>query len=131
MAVWTFFDFVEDGENCIAIWINRELAPSEIRNVKKKLNTRLDYMAAIVHWDERFAKMLSGDCDGLFEVRFRIGRTQYRPLGCFGPGDQEVTLLIGAKEVNGHFRPLSACTTAQHRKALVMSSRRYICPHER
>ena len=131
MAEWVFFDFVERGENCIQTWINEDLAPSESTDVRTKLNTRLDYMAATAHWDERFVEMLSGDCDGLFEIKFRIRRIQYRPLACFGPGDQEVTLLMGAKEVNDRFRPLSACETAQRRKALIMSNRRYICPHER
>lgn len=73
--------------------------------------------------------MLHGECDGLMELRRQSGNVQYRPIGCYGPGQREVTLLVGATERGGRFVPPSACETAQERKARLIETGR-TCDHD-
>jgi hypothetical protein len=54
---------------------------------------------------------------------------QYRPLGCHGPGDREITLLIGAIERGGRFEPQSACAIGFARKAQIHERGR-TCEHD-
>jgi hypothetical protein len=66
-----------------------------------------------------YVRTLKGECDGLFELRIKYKNIQYRPLGCYGPGKNQVTLLMGAIEKGGKFDPLSACKTALLRKVKI------------
>lgn len=130
MAYYTFFDFVnEQGENVIQKWI-RGLDGSVRKKVKVRFNARLDYMGANLTWDPEKAKALEGDCAGLFEIRFLVGRVQYRPLACYGPNRGQVWLLMGVREKSDRFDPPYPCPTALSRMALVLSDRRYLCPHD-
>ncbi len=63
-------------------------------------------------WSMPHFRMLHGPCAGLGEIRFKVGRVQYRPLGFFGPGANEFTLLVGAIEKGGALRPKNACVVA-------------------
>ena len=131
MAYWTFFNFVnESGENLIQDWISG-LAPS----AKLKIKTRLDaylrnFQAMKALPGLPLTKMLDGEGDGLFEIRFKVKSVQYRPLCFYGPERSEITILMGAMEKNNKFVPLAACSIAQGRRALVMSKRRYVREHD-
>lgn len=128
--MWEFFDFVDgDGRNVIHEWLDG-LAPSARKKVRQKLTARLDYLQATPVFALPYTRMLVGDCAGIFEIRFEVNNVQYRPLACYGPSGREVTILTGAIEVNDRFEPLSVPSTALERKALVMSNRRYVCPHD-
>lgn len=115
----------------IKSWIE-SLPLSRRKRVKAKLNARLLYLQALPRLRMPDARMLRGDCDGLFEIRLGVANVQYRPLACYGPGRSEVTLLAGAIEMNERLMPPSICSTALSRKALLMAdnSRRYVCQHD-
>ena len=132
MACWTFLDFVDDrGENQIRAWIEGQ-PPSFGKRLRATLNARLDLLSAMKPLRGLpYTKILDGECDGLFEIRFKANNVQCRPLCFYGPNRTEITILMGAKEMNGRFVPPNACTTAQSRKALVESERRYVREHER
>lgn len=63
-------------------------------------------------WIMPHFRLLHGPCAGLGELRFKARRVQYRPLGFFGPGPNEFTLLIGATENGGALRPKNVCAVA-------------------
>lgn len=124
-GIWTFMDYLaEDGENPIAIWLNR-LSPA----VKAKINARIRYVERLDVLDRPQIGHLKGPCAGLIELRVRgDDKIQYRPLCCLGPGNNQVTILVGAIEKGGKFVPLSACSTAQQRKTEIARKGR-TCEH--
>lgn len=73
-------------------------------------------------WHEGYFKKLSGECEGLWEIRFVADKVQQRPLG-FHINDREFVILLWAREKNGRFIPKKACEIALRRKAEVLSDR--------
>jgi len=51
-------------------------------------------------WPLQYVSAYRGYPD-LYELRIKSGGVQYRPLGCYGPGNRVFTLLIGAIEKGG------------------------------
>jgi len=72
---------------------------------------------------------LSGIYRDLGKLRFKADNTQHRPLGFFGPGKMEFTLLIWATERGGNFYPRNVRDTALARMAIVLSDhvRAHVC----
>jgi hypothetical protein len=85
---------------------------------------RLQMLASLNgdEWHETYYKKLSGECDGLWELRFKADGVQQRPL-CFRSGPNELTLLFWAQEKNSRFVPRSACAVALRRKSEVLHDR--------
>ena len=124
--LWTFLDFVDgNGTNLIHEWI--QALPKE---AKAKMTHRIELLEVVQQFTEPYTEILTGDCAGLFEIKFRAKRVQYRPLAFFGPERREVTLLAGATEKGGQLKPPSICATALSRKALVQTDRRHVCSHD-
>jgi hypothetical protein len=63
-------------------------------------------------WSRPHFSLLHGPCAGLGEIRFKAKKIQYRPLGFFGPGPNQFTLLVGAIERGDQLQPPSACASA-------------------
>jgi hypothetical protein len=51
-----------------------------------------------------------------FEIRFKADNLQQRPIGYFGPGKDEFTILIWVTEKGGKLIPETWCSTATNRK---------------
>ena len=60
---------------------------------------------------------------GISELRFTVNRIVYRPLGFFGPGNGEYTLLMPAREQGDEFIPRNALQTAIERKDIVLNDK--------
>lgn len=58
---------------------------------------------------------------GLGKLRWKANGIQYRPIGFFGPGSGQFTLLIGAEERNRKWVPKDAPEQAARRMATVQS----------
>ena len=58
------------------------------------------------------------DADGVGEVRFKVRRIHYRPLGYFGPGRNEFTFLVFATKTN-KYDPKNAIDIAKTRRNIV------------
>lgn len=131
MTLWTFFDFLkEDGANAITEWI--ESLPPHIRQkVAAALAARLEAVQNLENheWPEGWFTDLSG-YSGIVEVKFKVKKVQYRPLGCYGPGRHQFTLLVGAIEKGDKFVPRSAPNTANDRRKIVQKDRSRIREHE-
>ena len=115
MKYRTFLDYIDSsGRNVIEEWLHG--LPMQAR---VEINTRIQYLEVLENLRRPYTAMLKGECDGLFELRIKHNKIQYRPLACHGPGKSQVTLLVGAIEKGGRFDPPSACTTAQDRKSQI------------
>lgn len=108
---WTFRDYVNRrGENEIHSWLD-----SLPKRAKVRINTTISRLELMETLGMPHIKKLTGPCDGLLELRVLCENVQYRPLCAHGPGEREVTLLVGAIEKGGRL-PSSACSTALARK---------------
>jgi hypothetical protein len=120
-----FLDYLDrNGENLILEWLNSLPA-----RAKAKINAvirGLEFEPRLAMPD---AKVLEGDCKGLFELRVTSEKVQYRPLCCYGPNRQQVTILLGAIEKGSRFEPLEACAIALRRKAHISDDAR-TCEHD-
>jgi hypothetical protein len=90
--VWTFYDYIEGSRNVISEWLSA--LPSEVR---ADLDARLNTLRAMKPpWEFPLVRPLKGKpWKGIREVRFKSNNIQYRVLYVDGPGQYEVTLLLG------------------------------------
>lgn len=81
--------------------------------------SRLREIAQLPHeeWRDR-CKMLSGECSGLSEIRFKANGVQQRPLG-YRSGINQYTILFWAEERGAKWVPRDACARAIERKTSV------------
>jgi hypothetical protein len=94
----------------------------QVANASPRQNRRKGaYLAATQYPEPQYLKALTGDCHGLVELRVVFANVQYRPLAFYGPGEREITFLVGAIEKGRRFDPPNACQTAKQRRQLVMS----------
>ncbi len=121
MDEWTFRVFVDTkGKSDPLEWRNG-LEPK----VRARMDQIIGHMEITKDWTQTpYFRPLRG-YSGICEIRFTVRRQQFRPLGCYGPGKNEFTLLIGAMEVNNKFSPLSAPSIALERRKLILKDRRY------
>lgn len=116
---WGFRSFVSDRrESAVRVWYNGQ-APQ----VQAKFDTTLKYLRDRPSWDRPYVGILHGECEGLIEIRLKVKRVQYRPLGFYGPLKMEFTILFFATERDGALDPPTACSIALGRKTLVLGNR--------
>jgi hypothetical protein len=131
-ARWRFYDFCpEPRKNVILEW-----STAQGPVFKTRLNALIRHLEtldrAFTRHDNIGLLRKDGPCkrEDLIELILTVGRVEYRPIGWYGPGVREITLLVGATEKGHDFLPRGACTTAVNRKHLVMTSRSYISEHD-
>lgn len=127
---WRFYDFVNGaGENQIAEWMRAQ--GHDLRARMDALIRNLGILDRAFTRDDSVGLLRKPPCKGeqLIELIIKLNKVQYRPIGWYGPGPREVTLLIGAIEKGDHFEPRNAAHIAIQRKQLVQSNRRYIRDH--
>lgn len=76
-------------------------------------------------WGRPYFSGLGGQ-KNIYEIIVKTKDRQYRPLGCFGPGPQIFTILIGASKKQRIWSPPSAIETAIKRRKLIFENRRYL-----
>jgi phage-related protein len=88
--------------------------------VREHFLTRLRYLANTpqIDWHEPQAKKLKG-VENVYEIRFKAGNLQYRPLGYFGPREGEFTILVWAYKKQSVYTPAEAINTAGKRRKLL------------
>ncbi len=112
MDGWRILDYFNSaGVNVIRRWMQSLPVGARIQIDAFILN-----LQALPQLGMPYTKALKGECNGLIELRILHGNIQYRPLGCYGPGRGEITLLCGAVEQGGKLKPKGACKTALERK---------------
>jgi hypothetical protein len=118
MPVWTIKCFVnEHGRDLFDGDLKKQsaVARAEFRATLNGLRAQ----PPIQGWCRPFGfDRLSGKYRDLGKLRFKADKVQHRPLGFFGPGKNEFTLLIWATERDGKFYPPSVRNTALKRMRL-------------
>ena len=125
MYPWEFFDYVSArGENEILTWLN-----GLPKKAKAKINGRIATLAGYLEeWPPQYISAYRG-VDDVYEVKIVSGGRQFRPLGCYGPGRHQFTLLIGAEEKGGKI-PRSDLEVADERRKLVLDDNTRAVPHD-
>lgn len=103
---WTFRSYFDSRKVSSAFaWYN-----SGTPEMRAKFISRLKFLAAAPRdkWVRPLFDVLSGECRGLGEVRFKANKIEHRPLGFFSPGNV-FTFVFFAIEKGGSFEPKSAC----------------------
>lgn len=113
MRLWTFKIFGEN-ESDVDDWI---------KNLPPKAHTKMDHiinnLESIRDWTRTgFFSPLTG-YNKINEIKVSHRGEEYRPLGCYGPGNNEFTILIGAKEQGDRFNPISAPLIAVKRRKIL------------
>lgn len=117
MNRWTFKIFGEVKSD-VDVWI-KGLPPK----VRARLDTIIGYMEITDDWTKTpYFSPIKGQ-NGIFEIKFIVQNKQYRPLGCYGPHDNEFTILIGAREIGDRFTPLNAPMLASKRRIEILNGR--------
>ena len=111
------------GQNEIRDWLV---------SLPKKAQAKIDYIILVLQayegpWPLQYVSALRG-YDGIHELRVVASGVQYRPLGFFGPGEREFTLLIGAVE-KGRLST-RVCETAVRRRQEVVADRSRAHEHQ-
>lgn len=121
MGLWRFMDYCsEAGNNLIEEWYEDQdpAVQADFDTVLKTLS-----MAQSWHGMQEF-KALG---DGLYELRFKTGRVQYRPAGSFGPGRMVFTIWIGCCKKMNIYDPPDAFERAKKRRSLHQQGKGSLC----
>lgn len=128
MAPWAWYDYVSNsGRNVMNHWLNREVPRGARDDVEAQIDVSIDIADALddLTASARFTA-LAGQHAGIIEMRFKVSRVLYRPLLCAGPGESDLTLLIGARKQNGNWTPHNARNTAVERLGQIHEEGRVI-----
>jgi hypothetical protein len=125
MRLWTFKIFVrpDDGRNPFEEWI-KELDDAD---AEEKIRAMIRRLSVTRIWGRPHFAPIHG-YKNIWEIIVKTKDKQYRPLGCFGPGPQVFTLLIGASKKGKVWTPPDAKRTAEKRSKMILADRR--CIHE-
>jgi Gp49-like protein DUF891 len=91
--MWTFYDFLDvRGINLVRLWLD-----GLPKKVQAKIDVRILFMQAQLIWPDGWVSALNGWPD-ILEVRIGSFGAAYRPLGFYGPGQKEFTIVLGTVE---------------------------------
>lgn len=90
--MWTFYDFVEGGQNVIETWLKGHGS-----GVRADLDARLGMLRIMKPpWEFPLTRPMKGDpWKGLREIRFKSDNVHFRVIYTDGPGRFAITLLFG------------------------------------
>jgi len=117
MKFWRFYDYCSPaGNNLIEEWYDDQDV-----NVQAAFDATLNNLAGVRMWHDRTDfKMLHGKHSGLGEIRFKVGKVQYRPVGFYGDDERGTfILLVGASKKQNVFTPPNAFDLALTRQRLL------------
>lgn len=124
MTWWRFLDYLNArGDNEIRNWVC-SLPP----HAQAKIDYLLIVLSAWKIWPPQYVSALKGYKD-IREFRIVAFGVQYRPIGCYGPGEREYTLLVGAIEKGGKL-PTGTCEIAVERRKIILQDRKRVRDHE-
>jgi hypothetical protein len=114
---WKFKEFISESGGEFENWVN-SLPPAD----QAKIDVFIGRLRLMKTWSPKLVFPLTG-YRKIYELKIHGPGVQYRPLGCYGPGRNEFTLLIGAKEVGSKFEPKDAPNKAVERQKLIQDKR--------
>lgn len=121
MKIWSFKVFVRlNGRDTFEEWIT-----SLDVDAQERIRAMIRRLSVMKRWERPYFAPLRG-YKNIYEIIVKTKDRQYRPLGCFGPGPQVFTLLIGASKKEKIWSPPNARKTAEKRCKLIFRDRRYL-----
>jgi len=116
MNYWTIKTFTtESGRKPVKDWMAQQPTGAQAA-----INIRLKYLQTQQVWGRPDTAKLKGKFKEIHEIRVKWQRNQYRPLGFFGPNNDDFTVLVGATEKGSKFEPKTAPEMADDRRKLVL-----------
>ncbi|MGD0883576.1 MAG: type II toxin-antitoxin system RelE/ParE family toxin [Thermodesulfovibrionales bacterium] len=116
MIYWRIKVFIKDrGTDVIREWLK-----DMPRGAQIEVNTRLRYLRTLKTWKGRPLSAKRKGTGDIYEIIISWNKNQYRPLGFFGPKEDEFTLLIGAQEKDWKLEPKNADEIAERRRKLIL-----------
>ena len=94
-----------------------------------RIDRKLRYLERMETLDRPHVGVIHG-FEKIYEIVVKCDGVQYRPLGTYGPGRRDFTLLVGAIEKGGGLEPRSAPRTAEERRIEVLNDPGRSCEHE-
>jgi len=122
---WNFKVFIsENGDNEINDWLD-----SLSTQARKAQEYKARIKRIIVHLENQkdmHSKYFSSykNHNYIYRLKFRFHDDLYRVFGCFGPGENDFTLLIPVRKVAGRLEPKNAVQIAEGRRELINKDRR-------
>jgi hypothetical protein len=114
MGLWRFWDYCSPaGNNLIEEWY---------QDIPEEAQADFDVTLKILSITEDWRGLSEFDSlrrEGLCEIRFKAGKTQYRPLGFFGPGAKCFSIYVGCSKKGKIYTPPDAFDLAIKRKGKV------------
>ena len=96
---------------------------------EQTFGVRIRYLANTPkrEWKRPHAAKLKGVKE-IYEIRFKADKVEMRPLGFFGPGEKEFTVLIWAEKKENVYDPPNAIKTAESRRKEIIEHRANCLP---
>ena len=123
-------DFLEDRigadgrrVNAIRRWINEQEKPGRVA-----IDAQLRYLEETENWTYKEIKKRKGT-EHIYELIIKANKIQYRPLGCYGPGQGQFTILLGATEKDWRLEK-NADKKAEKNREIILKDRSRIREHE-
>jgi len=116
--LWSFFDYVSDGQNPIEEWYQKELS-EEAQFIFDTLLKNQQKIESVLNWTG--FKYLQGKPkeERIWQLDFKADKRQYRLLGVFGEERKNAVLILGCYHKGDNYTPRDALETARKRaKAL-------------
>lgn len=119
MAYWNFKYLIKENGRDFQAWMD-----SQPHKVRATIHEIMDYIEINQELDIHVTKLK--DYKGIWELKAKVNKIQYRPLFFVGPSRGELTFLIGATKTGDHkktkFDPINAPKTAEKRRKLIFKN---------
>jgi hypothetical protein len=120
MKEWTFRVFIKsNGVDAFEEWLEGQ----KDVDAEERIRAIIRRMTVTKQWTRPYFDAIHGH-KYIHEIIVKGKDKQYRPLGCFGPGPQTFTLLVGATKKGKVWTPPNAKETAERRRKLVFEDKR-------
>lgn len=131
MNLWTFKCFLKEKESDL-VDVVTEWYEEQSVEVQAKFDNTIEFLSQQPNWERPHIGVLTDECKGLIEIRFKADRKQHRPLGCYDGVKTFLFLLPEVIEKDNKFIPKNACNIALRRKNIVEGDRNcvQICEFE-
>jgi len=116
-----------NGNNPVRKWYTKELSADEQADIDVLLGT----LENAKTWKQPVYKSLSGNAQGLGEIRWRGSNGRpLRLIGFHSPVGNKFTILIGCTHDGKKYQPPEAMSSAISRKRDLERNRGSICEHD-
>ncbi len=119
---WTFYRYVGPEQRDVVLdWIKKQPAGTSAR-IKAALDVAVIQLQLVER--ERFSRadgvgQLRRKCGGFFELLLWVDKAQYRPIGVYGPGEREFTILSIDREKGDELIEDPDCERPKRRKPYI------------